>query len=813
MRTPPLAILALLVALVDTGCREISPRQPNTATWLKKNDMRAPDEASAPQESNAAARSQKNLDSSTPIMAKPAHPGSGVVSEIRMDKFAQHKGEKKENLNKKGEQIVLDFTDTSLRAIIESTMNDYLKVPFTFTDDFKDKNVNLVLHASATKEDLIALLQSFIEIQGAHLRYTDGIYIISGGDGKGLRAMPSPEGIGDAIGIFRLRFIDAKDFLSIAKQVLSNQERASSMPSYNAVTVVAPAGEVRAVKRLIEQLDIPYFTGKQVILYSPRFLSAKGLTAMVEAFQDQLGSTAAKPNRQFEIKEIADAERVVIVAANQVARDVVMEFIGKTDNPDKNRRQIFQYSLGMQKAADLAPNIATLLKSLNKDAAEFVPVADKESNSILFVASPDEYAEIRRLMVRFDQRPMAVYISVIIAEVALNDSLQYGVEWFLGKIAGQLVDVTSSLATGGTAMVARLVSKGTDSSYMTLDALAQVTSFSILSNPQIIVRNNTKATITVGGEQPVVQGQVASGAAAGGTSLPATQFTNLKTGLEVEVTPNISTKGEVKLEIKIADIRLGAPIIVNTGNGNTVTQYPTVNRKVATDLVVEDGSTIFLGGFRQRQLTENRSKIPELGDLPLVGRLFSNKNDKADSTELIILVTPTVLMDQHGAELVTRAILNASGKRGGGEGGSQSLVDKIMAESPILPSTERVAGKDPAAANNKTDNNKTDNNKAVDTSPPPVDQAAHGNTASVRDRTAYQPAAPPPDQKADGKRLPPEEEKKANGKSAYVPGYVPGYVWDRLTGQRAAAAPIPPSAKNGASEAVQADKPAAPADD
>jgi type II secretory pathway component GspD/PulD (secretin) len=94
----------------------------------------------------------------------------------------------------------------------------------------------------------------------------------------------------------------------------------------------------------------------------------------------------------------------------------------------------------MQTATDLAPNLLTLLKSVLRNASEINVVADKTGNSLLIYASPSEYAEIKKLLNRLDQRPPSVQIDVAIAEVRLNNSMRYGVEWYL-KSTGNLARI------------------------------------------------------------------------------------------------------------------------------------------------------------------------------------------------------------------------------------------------------------------------------------------------------------------------------------------------------------------------------------
>jgi type II secretory pathway component GspD/PulD (secretin) len=128
-----------------------------------------------------------------------------------------------------------------------------------------------------------------------------------------------------------------------------------------------------------------------------------------------------------------------------------------------------------------------------------------------------------------------------------------------------------------------------------------------------------------------------------------------KVGLEMEVTPYVSSSNEVRLIIKLKDTAITGQVLL-AGD-----QYPILaNRELTTDLVTSDGRTIFLGGIRRQDVTDSSTRIPGPADIPGVGAAFRNKNMNDTGSELIILATATVILDQQGADIVTRALMRAA---------------------------------------------------------------------------------------------------------------------------------------------------------
>ena len=591
-------------------------------------------------------------DQDKAVMDTPAREGSGIIGEVDIDKALAKSRRGDGKAQGKASAVKLEFEDASLRDVITVFMKDYLKKPYTFKDTFKDRRINLFFEARATQEELVNMFDTLLENYGVRLRYSGGVYLIGSGEDKGDAVQqPSPLGIGDAVGIVRLKYIDAANFQAIARQITKNPEKISVLPG-NLLVVNSTSTDLRAVRALLEDVDVPAFAGKYILVYSPRYLAPAALVATMDGTQTQLIGTQGA-GRQYEIKQVGDTDRIVIVAANRAARDLVLQMLAQTDVAGANHRRVFQYTLGIQNAGEIVANLNNLIKSAIKGAGEITVTPDKISNSLFIYASPEEYAEIRKLLARMDYRPPAVEIDMVIAEVTLNDEMRYGVEWYLKKNGSVLADATATLgipAAANSNFAFNIVNAA--GNYAALQMLGAQTSYLLLSNPKIVVRNGATAQIKVGSEMPVIKQKTTNTGSANSTVVEP-EFK--KIGLELEVTPTVSAGNEVRVTIKLKDTAITGTVTLSAD------KYPILsNRELNTDLVVADGQTIFLGGIRKQETSDSASKIPGLGDIRGAGVLFSNKDTTNYGNELIILVTTHIILDQQGADTVTKAVLRAA---------------------------------------------------------------------------------------------------------------------------------------------------------
>lgn len=277
--------------------------------------------------------------------------------------------------------------------------------------------------------------------------------------------------------------------------------------------------------------------------------------------------------------------------------------------------------------------------------------ADNNKNVVIMICSPSVYRQHLGLLRQLDTQPKQVLIEATIAELSLTDELKYGVEWYInntinnGPITGGTLGHLIDASTGNLGMAFNYVTSTANFKAM-INALATKNKANILSTPRLTVLDNHEAVIQIGQDVPVATGEQTTAASTGTepTILRSIQYRSL--GIILKVKPTINTEGLLTLELtqEVSDLSK------NTGVGDS----PIIAiRRINTSVVAANGQTVALGGLMKQQKGIIERKVPLLGDIPLIGNLFKVTENTDDRTELLILVTPTILTKTDDATKIT----------------------------------------------------------------------------------------------------------------------------------------------------------------
>jgi len=270
-----------------------------------------------------------------------------------------------------------------------------------------------------------------------------------------------------------------------------------------------------------------------------------------------------------------------------------------------------------------------------------------ETNSLLIQASPSQYDAILSAISRLDEEPLQVLVEAQVLIVELNDSLRYGVSWFLanrGADIGVDVDVPGGFASSrgqntlvfgaGTDVVGSVTRRNLSRTFVasTIDALETISNVRTISSPSLMVRNNVNANINVGRQVPVQSTSFVTGSTEGST-IGNVRF--ISTGVTLNVTPRVNPGGLVYLQISQevsspGDAGVGGNPIINT-------------RTITTEVAVQSGQTVLLGGLIEDTELEGKRGVPGLQRIPGLGALFRSTRASQDRTETLVLITPTVV--------------------------------------------------------------------------------------------------------------------------------------------------------------------------
>jgi general secretion pathway protein D len=284
------------------------------------------------------------------------------------------------------------------------------------------------------------------------------------------------------------------------------------------------------------------------------------------------------------------------------------------------------------------------------------------NNQLLVRARPSQWAEIEAAIQRLDNVPLQVQIETRILEVDLTGQFQFGVQWYLQGLTGSTTDSNGNI-TPGEPYRHRQIALGAGGNTFTgqpfyysflnskmqvaVSAMEQSGNTKTLSAPSLVVLNNQVAHIEVGDQIPVNQTSIVAGLTTStGTTATASNVTYLPTGVILNVQPRVNPGGLVYLNID-------QQVSSTQGAANSQGNYTIAQREIGTQVAVQSGQTVLLGGLIQDQEDTTDTGIPGLNRIPVLGRLFGSTGRNRSRTELIVLITPRVITNSEEARQIT----------------------------------------------------------------------------------------------------------------------------------------------------------------
>jgi general secretion pathway protein D len=289
-------------------------------------------------------------------------------------------------------------------------------------------------------------------------------------------------------------------------------------------------------------------------------------------------------------------------------------------------------------------------------------IADEPNNSIIIVATAQDYEVILPIINQLDMMPLQVLIDATVVSVTLTNELKYGISWYLSHgneavastatppnaVVSALGAAITGAAAAQTGGLSTFYSSGSVKALLNAQAIAN--NVNVISSPSLMVLNNQKAKINVGQQIPIQTGTTAvpiAGGAAGASIAQSNSIQYKDTGVTLEVTPRVNANGMVIM--KLHQI-VSKPIQTTTG----VTTSATIDKKeINSSVAVTDGETIVLGGLIDETVGNAQNGIPFLYDLPLIGPLFGGTDKTNNKTELVVLITPRVVKGKQDSRVIS----------------------------------------------------------------------------------------------------------------------------------------------------------------
>lgn len=468
--------------------------------------------------------------------------------------------------------------------------------------------------------------------------------------------------------LMNLNVVEAQQAVSWLSQAFEGQKATfRSDPARNAVWLQGTLEVVKQAAEVVKLVDQPLMRGRNSIRIEPRYLGADKLAQrLVEMLKAQGYNATVGQNGTVNFFVIEETNSIITFAADPNILSFVKSWVEELDKPLKQTKgeSAFYYEVQRTSATSIAetinqlrtgPSISATAESNGAKDTGAAPrnnqlVVDPARNALLFYGTNNEWMSLLPTIEQLDKEALQVLIEVIIAEVSLSDSLDYGVSWAANNLSSGLFGAdlakTVSFSTGkdGSGLQYFPINSS-GSARAVLNLLNSDSKVKILQTPRILVRSGEEANINVGTDIPI-QASTITNPDAGGAVTQLNQYR--KTGNSLSVTPVVFAGGQV-------DLSLNQELSTNLNTDNSLT--PSIfSRSISTALTIQDGGSILVGGLINTTESDGGTKIPYLNKIPVIGKiLFTSSKRATERTELIILITPYVIKNNKDAEAVTKA--------------------------------------------------------------------------------------------------------------------------------------------------------------
>jgi general secretion pathway protein D len=608
--------------------------------------------------------------------------------------------------------VTFNFVDVELPTVTKF-ISDITGKNFIFDEKVKGK-ITIIAPTKLSADDAYSLFTSVLELKGFTVvpAGVNMYKIVPAAQARQQGMKITTEGrplnesyIARVIG---LRYVSAEEALKFCQPLVSRDGYISTFGPGNLLLIVDSGLNIQKILSIVDLIDKPSATDIPEVVP----LKHAGADAVAKILNEGMGKgrTAAFAGRPAAATENAVAVpdprlNSVILFGDKAARESMKALISLIDTPAPEAQgRVNVYFLENADATDLAKVLEGMIKGTQAarptqpgaQGAQVTPfesaggitiTPDKASNALVIVASPADYQNLVQVIKSLDRRRRQVYVEAMIIEASMDKLRSLGVQWRASATQGgkpiaiggfgtidqstfqNILQGLEGASVGGLGnfLTVPLTSVGSDgtisTNILTVPGFAALFSLSefkdavnVLSTPQILTSDNKEAEILVGENVPFItqsQTSVSTAISVGGTAIPGVlnSIVRQDVGIILRLTPQITEGDHVKLDIyeEISSVK-------NQSDQLTISVGPTITkRSTKTSVVVKDNQIVVIGGLMQENNEETVTKMPVLGDIPVLGWLFKTKNIVRNKTNLIVFLDPHIIKGPERLGEITKA--------------------------------------------------------------------------------------------------------------------------------------------------------------
>lgn len=550
----------------------------------------------------------------------------------------------------------LNFNNTDITAVI-AAVSEMTGRNFIVDPRVKGK-VTIISHQAMSSSEVYDVFLSVLKVHGFAAIPGDNVIKIVpevGAKQDTIRTATGKEpGEGDEFvtRVIDVKYVNAAQLVPILRPLIPQRGHLAAYPGSNVLVISDSAGNIQRLISIIRRID--QASGDEIEVIKLEQASASEVVRIITRLKP------SDPKDPEQVKIVADdRSNSVLVSGGKSERIRLRALISHLDTPVAVGGNTHVIYLKNAVAKNLVPVLTGVSQSVSGGTAKksaagnenIIIQADENTNALVINAPPDVFRSLRTVVQKLDVRRAQVLVEAIIAEVTTNATRELGIQWaFDGISKDQPVGFINFSSVGGLGGLLSspptlndgIAIAGGDFSGSTrfgalIRALAGDSDSNILSTPSLVTLDNEEAEIVVGQNVPFLTGSYSS---TGSGSTPSNPFQTVQredVGLTLKIKPQINEGNAIKLEVDqevstVTDSQLGVDLITN-------------KRAIKTNVIVEDGQAVVLGGLIQDELRETEQRVPGLGDIPILGWLFRSSRTTKVKTNLMVFIHPVILKD------------------------------------------------------------------------------------------------------------------------------------------------------------------------
>lgn len=571
----------------------------------------------------------------------------------------------------------LNLKDADIRAFV-TQVADITGYSFVVDPRVKGK-VTVLSSAPMNKDEIYDLFLAVLNVHGfTAIPGEEVIKVVQQVDAKqsaeSLSRFPDVPSEQLITRVIQIDNANALELVPILRPLVAKYGHLAGVAAANALIVSDHAANIERIEQIVRELDSPSKYEVEVIQLKEAWVGDM-VTLLQELAPDELGRAGGEnAARKYSVTADERSNRLIL-RGDETFRDKMRGLIRQLDQPSatggttkvirlkhadaKNLTEILKGVMG-ERVKESSVGASGSGASGARPNSSFSVFADEGLNALVVRGEPSLMQEAEQIVEQLDIRRAQVMIEAAIVEISDELGQDLGVQFAAGDESGgstpvvgtnfgnvgrSLGDVLTAIlnesaitpALGGITLGAGERNEGGISWGVLIQALATSSAANLLSTPSIITLDNQESEITVGQNVPFRTGEYTQ--TGDSASNPFTTIERRDVGLTLKVTPTISADGLVRLVVEqttesVADsIEDASDIVTN-------------KREIKTTVLADDGETIVLGGLTRDDLQVTRSKVPLLGDIPVLGRLFSSESERRVKRNLLVFLRPTIMLDK-----------------------------------------------------------------------------------------------------------------------------------------------------------------------